>query len=63
MFLRLQSIEWMRILVKLKHLQTLKCIGYPGNRALYLPQQSTEANREQNLEQFRILVDAYFSAL
>ncbi|THY80181.1 hypothetical protein D6C95_09626, partial [Aureobasidium pullulans] len=33
MFLHLQSMEWMRILAKLKHLQTLKCIGYPGNRA------------------------------
>ena len=63
MFLHLQSMEWMRILAKLKHLRSLKCIGYPGIRALYLPQQSTEANHERNLEQFRILVDAYFSAL
>ncbi|THW19596.1 hypothetical protein D6D23_07195 [Aureobasidium pullulans] len=63
MSLYIQSMEWMRILAKLKHLQTLKCIGYPGNRALYLPRQSAEANREENLEQCRTLVDAYFNTL
>ncbi|THX42058.1 hypothetical protein D6D10_02288 [Aureobasidium pullulans] len=63
MFLHLQSIEWMRILAKLKHLRTLKCIGYPGARALYVPQHLNDDDRERIHGQIQVLVDAYFSAL
>jgi len=63
MFLHLQSIEWMRILAKLKHLRTLKCIGYPGARALYVPQHLNDDNRKRIHGQIQVLVDAYFSAL
>ncbi|TIA25188.1 hypothetical protein D6C81_01941 [Aureobasidium pullulans] len=63
MFLHLQSIEWMRILAKLKHLRTLKCIGYPGARALYVPQHLNDDDRKRIHGQIQVLVDAYFSAL